>query len=539
MKIKIYTLLSVYFVFLNFAGTQSSYRLTSGDVDIRITEVIEVATPPSALATSNPMICIGSNYSYLDGRGDGVLLSQLDQRLSSIKSYKIFGQRSHLAAKDLVSTGSDYFILGDIGNSGIFISKISNAGVPQWSKSFHFAQGGNQISAVDLLFANNQFYLLTNVQTEASNPSGFLITQLAEDGRINWSKWFTGSSITSHHYFGSSLTFSSDRSILVSGRRVSMASEFDKEIFLLKLNESGESQIQKTMIFYNSFGKRMSPGIPYLDVNGINLHLVVQAVDPGNVPGNLTVTMIDNDLNIRTWRNYSPMFRVEEFKIGSNKFLLSGQNTGRKSGNGYAMVGINNANAIPEIVDYYQSGFENSSHQGSSSLGFHRSWQKYLMASRPDNGRHSEISFSIRPERQEAYCADTFSFTVTKDPIDNEESLDLISENVGLETSELQLIVEPFEQRLEVICNLTSTEELASKFNIFPTIATDRINILNHDGINFQTMITGLDGKVVYKQAAFQKEHIDISDFPDGIYFLQLTDLLTAKSYTAKFIKKD
>lgn len=262
----------------------------------------------------------------------------------------------------------------------------------------------------------------------------------------------------------------------------------------------------------------------------------MQAVERASDVGNLSVTMIDNDFNIRTWRNYSPKFQLEEFKLGSNKFMMSGQNPVGNGGVGYAMVGINNANAIPEIVDYYIDGFENSSIATSSSIAFHRTWQKYIMAARSNQSDKPFISLAVRPENKVSNCADTFSFTVTKDPIDIVESLDVVVKDLSLETSNLNLFLDAFEQSIEVVCSLTSTNQPNIQLELFPTLAVDYLQLIT-DPINSNFKILDLNGISVLSGITDSQNKIDIQELIPGMYSIQVWNSSNGKYGISKFVK--
>jgi len=537
MNQKFYTLFFLLCIQSFYLQSQETYKIIPIDDEMIISELVEVSAPPSLLATTNPMVLIGSNYFYADGRSQGVILSEIDQRLTSVRGSRLIGQRTNLTAVEILSIGTEHLILGNLGSGGCYISKINAASQNVlWTKGIQTTLDSMNIEAVDLWYHNNKMYVIANIHRLAGNPEGFVVMQLNENGEMEWSKWYTGSAITSHYYLSTSITFSSDRRIIVTGRRENISSSIDSEIFLLKISETGELQIQKILNFFNAFAKRLRPKNPYLDVNGINIHLVMQAVERASDVGNLSVTMIDNDFNIRTWRNYSPKFQLEEFKLGSNKFMMSGQNPVGNGGVGYAMVGINNANAIPEIVDYYVDGFENSSIATSSSIAFHRTWQKYILAARSNQSDKPFISLAVRPENKVSNCADTFSFTVTKDPIDIVESLDVVAKDLSLETSNLNLFLDAFEQSIEVVCSLTSTDQPNLQLELFPTLAMDYLQlIMNPINLNFR--ILDLNGISVQSGITDSQNKIDIQKLIPGMYSIQVWNGSNGRYGISKFVK--
>lgn len=74
-------------------------------------------------------------------------------------------------------------------------------------------------------------------------------------------------------------------------------------------------------------------------------------------------------------------------------------------------------------------------------------------------------------------------------------------------------------------------------FNIAPNPSTDFINLkLNID--NGLITIYNLNGSIAYKREVHNNMQIDISEFSNGIYILELIDLNTNKRYTDKIIKE-
>jgi len=540
MSKKLLTLVWLVHFALGSGMAQSSYELVASDPELKIDQVVEVCAPPSIMAAAQPMVCVVSNCSYGDGRGNGVLLSELEQRLSSVRSHRLFGQRTMLHARDAVCSGPDYYVLGNVSSAGLFISKINTSTVQvAWTKGLAFSKPGFSLEASDLLWYEGGLLVLSNQRSDQGKISGFVVSRMSDQGELLWSKTFEGSSITAHDYQASSLTFSSDKNILVSGIRTNKTAPNDRAVFLIRLSDSGQSQVQKILTFFNAFSKRLIPENCFLDVNGVNIHLAMQASDQGLRPGALTITMIDNDLEVRTWRNYSPRFRMEDFKIGSNKFLMCGQITGDSPEPGYALVGINNANAIPEIVDYNRSGFLEADSAHSSSAAYHRTWQRYILAGLKHSDSGSKIFLEIRPERKETQCVDTFSFVVTKDPIQNDETLDLAEESAVLETIDLNLFLEPIVQQLSLQCNLTSVEDQLDHDLIYPTASFDYLWIRSSNPAQEQYFITGMDGR--WQPAHFHPDQnrLDIRALSPGLYVFIQKNLKTGQLRQCKFVKTD
>lgn len=520
------------------ASGQITFDLQASDRELRIDQVVELCAPPNALATSQPMTCVVSNCSYQDGRGTGVLLSELDQRLTTVRSHRLFGQRTVLQARDAVSAGPDYYVLGSLQSDGNFISRISTGSADVlWTKAIAISKPGFRVEASDLLWQDGSLLILSNMKSDSGIISGFVLSKMTERGELLWSKSFEGSASSSYRYSASSMAVYTDGSILVTGIRTNKTSDTDRSVFLMKLSESGQSEIQKILTFSNAFSKRLNPGKPFLDVNGVNIHLAMQALDQGIHPDILTITMIDDELAVRTWRNYSPRFSMEEFRIGSNKFLMSGQILGDSSDRGYALVGINNANAIPEILDFNRSGILNQNAKGSSSVAYHRSWQRYVMAGLKQDDAGSGIFIEVRPERKESNCVDTFSFTVTKDPIQSEETLDLTEGMAILETSDLNLFLEPVQQQLEPRCNLTAVEDQDGDDFVYPTVAGKTLWIRSADPSGHQYFVAGMDGSL--DEITADRDRIDIGHLSPGVHVLIRRNKSTGQRSLHKFVKQD
>lgn len=87
---------------------------------------------------------------------------------------------------------------------------------------------------------------------------------------------------------------------------------------------------------------------------------------------------------------------------------------------------------------------------------------------------------------------------------------------------------------ISINANYLNTEELSfDQMNVIPNPATNEIMISNFDG---ELTIMDLSGKVVFKQSAYNKEKIDISQLENGLYTIILNK--DGASSTKKFIKQ-
>lgn len=72
-------------------------------------------------------------------------------------------------------------------------------------------------------------------------------------------------------------------------------------------------------------------------------------------------------------------------------------------------------------------------------------------------------------------------------------------------------------------CNVLSTESITEKnISIYPNPTTDKIFISNLEGNNTQIRIFNVLGKIVHQQKNNTKNGISVSQFPKGIYMLQI-----------------
>lgn len=551
MKRFLLHLFSISFLLLvtKLASGQSVYRFSPLQKNVLIDEVVEFSSPSPAISSTLPPAILALNFHINDQNEAGGILLKFNERTECTQSILLKVKDGNIQLKDQIQVGADLIVLANYfskvnQNTGVFIARINmETKLVIWSHLFGSGHPIDTYSAADMYYSRGFLYVLANRSTLVGPTSRdrMSIWKLSENGELSFSLTINNDNVGDVD-FGTSITITPDNNILAAGLSTPINNSVGK-ILLCKLSLSGQLKLSRDLVFKDVNGRVQRPDFPFLDINAGNIHLACQAVLGRSDQGMILITMLDSDLNLRTWRDYSPKIHMEDFKIGGGKFLLSGQDPVTNGGTGYGMVGINNLNAIPEIIDYYRSGFESVSIATSSSIVYHNAWQQYLMAARPNKSSESFVNIVERKNDLNGSCAEPFTFSVTKDEV-------TVNDIGVLHADSLMLGKEPFNFDLtdinfarETICLKTGINENSeAEFILSPNPAKRYLNV-THDFENWQDSkiyIYDLFGRVIFVQSLqSESESLDISSLEKGLYLVSIQDEKFRKKVVKRFLKMD
>lgn len=528
---------------------QSVYRFAPIQKNMLIDEVVEFSAPSPAISSTLPAAILAVNFHYNDRDEAGGLLLKLNERTECAFAIKMTSADASLLLKDQIQVGADLIILANYFSkttqkTGVLLARINveNKSIV-WSHLYGAGHPLDSYSAADLNYSRGFIYVLTNRSTLVGPTSRerMSVWKVSENGQFAFSLTIANDNAGVNDV-GSSIVITPDNNILVSGLSTALNSSVSK-IILCKLSLVGNLLISKDLVFKDINGRIQRPDFPFLDINAGNIHLACQAILGRSDQGVVLITMLDNDLNLRTWRDYSPKIRMEDFRIGGGKFLLSGQEPVTNGGNAYGFVGINNLNAIPEIVDYYRSGFESVSIATSSSIVYHNAWQQFLMASRPNKSAESFVNVVERKNDLNGKCSEQFAFTVTKDEVTVNEVTGMFNDSLLLGEESFNFELEEVSMSRENICLETGLQEKnKSEFSIYPNPANQFLTVeLDPEiwSVSF-LQITDMLGKVVLTNNFLtESKRIDLSGLKGGMYLISLKDDEHQKFAVKRFLKID
>lgn len=357
-----------------------------------------------------------------------------------------------------------------------------------------------------------------------------MIRNYTFDGNLNWgSQYFN--SLTDREYL-EQLIVCPRNNLFFATRLSDSTSGLLSNIRMHKINARGVPVESRKFTITNNGTEVKRFGKIFLKTNNTNLHLATQEIIGRDGHGKITITMIDSNLNLRTWRNYSGEMVLEDFRLSPGRFLLSGQRPINNGKEGYAIASINSANAIPEVLSIYSDGFYNSSLASDSRIGT-TDTRTILLIAKPNKSDEKGFSVAVQRDSSASLCNQSYIFEVTKDNI----TLDL-DEVIGFDslmkedfTDDLNFSIEEIEFDMAQICSITN-------INVIPNhkpkiqIYSDEILVFAK---NEKISIYSIEGKCI--QAQYLKISADLiciktNELPRGIYFMQIG------KYTEKFVKQ-
>ncbi len=393
-------------------NAQSSFKLWANQAELNLLKIVDIQSS-AATVTANAESYITINASSTVTPQSKSFIFGIGSREELTKTIELSISSGQIEVHQSVVIGSDYYCLGtssSVDGYKLFIAKI-DLKTSKLSNAYLLDNQINNITDVYMANADRNFYIAYTIQQGGNNFHKLI--QVSETGAIAQGVQIVYEKPNMNELKGICLL--SGNKPYLALRTYSNSSSINSQLQLVQFNEKLESQKTAKLNWQNQIGTNIDRFLFVgLKSNGSNIHLTCQALIGRDGIGSTAVTMIDDTLGLRTWRNYAAGLRVEDFKIGQTRFLLTGQQFVPNGNEGYTMVGINNANAIPEITNIFKDGFLNSSIATSSAIGtFGRGG--IIMAARPNKSSEPYIGVAITQTATGRNCLETFTFDVTKD----------------------------------------------------------------------------------------------------------------------------
>ena len=517
-KFKVLFYLSFIATTLFCQSFQRSYK-----PEVSISEIVSSHSNSSLLPIAATSYFV-SNFITQDlFKESGLLINEVNTKSEIINSKALTIEGQKIACLKSILNGTDLYLLCtgsqfDFSPPNIHLIKYATSTQNiQWCKSL---TGILSIDQGDLLIHNNILTLICS-----SYGVSYLI-DLDMNGEILKSKKiYSNDSLKSCKLWKASI--SNQNNLILAGTH-DLENELNKDISLVKLDENKNIISSKKIQFFDqNKTTRFRPWRIFLKTNGVNIHLAVQAVVGRSDTGPILITMIDDDLNLRTWRNYSAEMNLEDFNISNGNFILAGQRPVTNGLQGYASARINASNAIPEkntVLSWDR--FKNFSIASSASSIFNASNRTMVLFAKPNNDIENIVSIATFHFQNYGFCEDSFRFNVTKDPVEffdddklniqdivpnsNSTSVQIQTiQNEFIESCTPTIIQENIVENIELVYDYSTKEYILKSKNVIPKCS---LQLITSDGKIVNNNSITIDGNY----------RLSMAKYPPGIYILNI-----------------
>ncbi|MEP7195879.1 MAG: T9SS type A sorting domain-containing protein [Saprospiraceae bacterium] len=510
---------------------QNSFKLSLEKAQIDQLNVSSLNNLGSGLSTTGENLVSFNGMNSTNGDASAFLFG-LDSKQNIINPLEISHTDFNIQIFNTLTVGRNYYLLGSassksgLGATHLFLSLVSlDSSKIQWTYSIE--DQSDSIKRADFVFSNGSFFVVFN-KSILPDSNEVRILKISEDGQLIWENKLVGKS--GRIYFFENMCSHSNASLYIALKSKANSNSEESEIVVINVDEDGTLLKAAEFEVHDVLGGLVTRhGKVFIKPNGINIHIVNQSFDSRMRLGSFFVSLVDEGLNLKTWRNYSQEMRVEDFQISPGRFLLSGQRPIENGKEGYAMVAINSANAIPELLSSYQSGFLNSTINSNSVVGSNGA-RTYILVAKSNKSREPYISLALQSDTIKRNCNESFAFAVTKDQMTLTESKDYLIESVRMDIKleELFFKLEHIVLDKESLCvpNAVTDNEKGSK-----NVDYKRINnllVLKFDQVNLDNniiQIFSLEGKKISCAMEYNSNSelvLDIEKLNSGIYFLKV-----------------
>lgn len=505
--------------------SQDIFSIHSADSNLRWKNLVELTNFGSPLTSGeNPSIAV-LNVER-NNLTNSVAFLNLDPQKTTNSGTVLFGQRSNLEATLAQQSANEIFVCGSLNQSAIFISSLDQqAKQLNFSRLYQVIDGNTDLVPKAMLFSNSKNYLLCNGNISGQTQNYFSICCLLETGQIEWSKKYVFASNQKLLNVPSQLILSSDGHLVISILQTDSLIQ-DTNVYLIKINiEDGQILLQREVEFQTPNRIKLNPSKHFLQSNGSNIHLMTDFEIIGS--NMLFVTMFDQDLNLRTWRNYPSNHKIFDFQIGGGKFLFSALHESKDGFQSMGLLGINNLNAIPEIIDYYPFVLSEQYKMRSSHVSFNRLTRTYQNIGFFSHDKENQLVFYSRGETATGKCINRNQLIAAKDPIVIEEGDFFKTSDIKFEFLTLNLFLENENISLERLCNSTNTLDRAgSDIKIFQ-ISKDFVQINGFLGPSYTISAYNLNGQQIFtQQITGNNPRFQVSEWPTGTYIIKVSSNL-------------
>jgi hypothetical protein len=507
--------------------SQSMMKIKTASPDINMYEVVGMSSVGNLGPAPGSKICAINCTNTINNQNEIMLLpffSETDIANSFIISQK---DGSLHINKVLHTSADEIFFLGTYNGNGA--DNIMVLGVLSLKlKSLKYIKAvtmtsdpGFVLKPLDAIYANNQFYILAeSVVNYLGNFNKKIVLINFDGNNILWSAMYNANAPI-HSESPRSLALTPDGNLCIGGT-IKRANDYVSRMLLAQFDLQGNPLGMKAVELMSADGfTNHQFGWTHVQSLGVNIHLFSQAVIGNSEPGTVLVTMFDNSLNLRTWRNYTAPIRVESANIEGTFFLFGGQAPIESGEEGFALMKVNSSNAIVEQFKNYKPQLKNTQPISSSSSEYDRLNNSIWTMVKPNGSSENYLVLLENPAVLDHRCADDLISSVAKDPM-------LVSD-VAINMKAIQLSISDIDGTVSElgitateICNVTSTDDVLDlTIHLYPNPANHIINIKSYEPIEALSIYNSFGALVDHKKVGSTKYQFDANLTP-GVYIIHL-----------------
>ncbi len=517
------------FLFCCLSGLLLSQSMTKVKLtrnDIVMNDVVGMSSFSNTGVTPASKICGINCLNTLNNQNEIMLLPFYNESDITTAMF-VYHKAGNLYIRKVIHTGhDDVFFLGSYNNAGsgnlmvfgIFSLKLKAI---RLLKVVSLASDPNFIlNPVDVIYENNIYYILGETPVSYLSEFNSKIILFKFDGtNVLWSKIYN-SIAPINSEVPAALNFAPNGNLLVAGT-IRRSGVVDPKMMLAQFDPDGNPVMMKSVdLLFPDLKHSNRFGWTYVKSKGTNIHLFSQAVLGLSDPGTVLVTMFDNDLNLRTWRNYTAPIRVESANIDGNFFLFGGQAPIETGYEGFALMKVNSANAIVEQFKNYKKDLKNSSIATSSASSYDRATDAIWTVVKPNGSSENYLIVLENPGNLDHRCAENLTSTVAKDTM----RLTEIPVNVkwlDFQLSDIDGNVREVEVEVKDVCNSTASHELSKeRIGIFPN-PNNGLFFIRSDKTIEKITIFNTYGEEISSEFVNEKTFQSKADLKAGLYFVR------------------
>ncbi|MFN8332236.1 MAG: hypothetical protein U0T81_13645 [Saprospiraceae bacterium] len=512
-------------------NAQESFRIIPETTGPNAQRIVGAVSSSGTGSVSSDLAIMTSVYEAGTNNVWGEL-NRLNSREQLTGSWRIDGSQNCLDLVKVVEFENKLYALAfsyNVGEQGksdlVAICFDPGIGSVSWSR---ILEQKNQfiVGRTFLVVSGNDLFASYTI-SDTLNMSKNILCRFKQGNMIWKSQW----SVNGHSSYPLGMTLNSNHHLFISAV-VKESSTFRN--LILRVEEDGQLSKASSYRFFDATGADYNNGLRFagLEANKDLLHLCIQPSGSGlsiDELGPVYITMIDEDLALKTWRNYFSTMLVTDFKISTGRFLLGGPQDVLSGKDGYTLVAISNTNAIPEITAIYKDGFPITSRSMGNNGAITGMGARGIALAATNTSDLSKINVITQSDNTLRGCNETFTFKVAKDPIQTAEFSDIEFKQTATMTPlvSANISMTPIKAGLEVICKATGIEEVSRLENI--TIVSqshEQLVVRIPQSINRTLHLDLVDcaGKNILLKKSIPNDRevvIDISQLVPGYYFLQ------------------
>ncbi len=531
----------IFLIFLPFCyktNSQSLSKIELKDTAWKILNVASVNCLGSTGFSETSKFCGLNCASSLLDQSAIMLLSFISG--DDMKAYIINHKSGKLQLKKMISNGdSEILLLGSyewVGHPGfIFIATYNTKlnSITNCKLLSDLNLPDTYYDPIDFISDSGSIYILASLKVQYLNESKSKTVLIKYDGNtVLWAKAYNLIAPI-HSESPQSIFLTSTDDILVSGL-VHASGDSVNRMMLLRFDKDGNPlNFKRIQLLSSNLKYSNQVGWTFVKSKFTNIHLFAQTVESQQESAQVLVTLFDNNLSLRTWRNYEIPIRVESSMIENDFFYFGGQAPLASGYTGYTVIKVNSFNAIVESVKNFQKELNINNGSSSSAACYDRKSDRiYTFVATGELPAKSVVMIQNN-RRFDMNCATDLSSKVAKDTI-RINDLNLSSKDLSFQVNEFDCYVAPVELIQTQHCNTTLSVDF-HKWNISYEYAMDRNLRINAPFHVRQIYVYDAYGNLVYTNSDMGSDFVIHTDLCPGIYVAVCTGNSNQKAHL-KFV---